>query len=253
MLKKKLVPLSSGKSVRKPLGGKTSMMPKKRHEEELDEDEESNIDEDEESDESEAEEETEVVTKQARRKLTRREEPEEEEEESEPAPKRKGLVSKGKQATSKKSPLERAFANVPASGDTIIKPGRYDMIVKEITLQPFVQGKGQKARAKFIVCDADYAESPVTFWYNLIGKDGEPNEWGIQIFRTEMAKLGYEVGTEVTEEEIEEMFDEITKERPGIVAKLSYREWNGRDLAVIDIQGESDSEEIQEYRDNIPF
>jgi hypothetical protein len=237
MLKKKLV--QSGKLVNK------KPMLAKKHEEELEDDETSNVVETEDEEDVEEDE----------------EEDSDDEKEETPPPKKKGLLAKkGSTSTStstnkasKKSPLERAFANVPSSNDAVIRPGKYEMIIKEIVLQPYQEGKGQKARAKFIVCDPDYVEMPVTIWYNLIGKDGEPSEFGISIFRQEMAKLGYEVGTQVTEEEIEEMFEEVTKDRPGIVASLSYREWQGRDLAVVNIAGTSTSDVIEEYKDQIPF
>ena len=256
MLKKKLAPIS-GKSANKPLA---RPMPNKRREEELEDEEATNIEDeetDEETNEVEEEEEETETAPVAKKKLVRKvvEEEEEEEEEEAPRLKKKKLapINRQKATASKKSPLERAFSNVPASGAAIIKTGKYEMLVKEVVLQPYVDGKGQKARAKFMICDTELEAPTITFWYNLVDKEGEANEFGLQIFRQEMAKLGYDVGNEVTEEEIEEMFDEVTKERPGVVAKLSYREWQGRDIPVVEIQGTSDSDTIEEFRDNLPF
>ena len=108
--------------------------------------------------------------------------------------------------------LAKAFDNVPLTNNSTVKAGKYEAIIKEMVLQPYEEGKGQKVRIKYDLCDPEFTEDNViTDWRTIVAKDGEANEVGIRLFKQELAKLGYEV----TFDELEQCFEQISEGKAG--------------------------------------
>lgn len=178
-----------------------------------------------------------------------KEEDEEEDEEETPRPTKK----KGKA----KSALARAFAAVPLSGNSIMKAGLYLAIVRSFILQP-PDARGISVRINVELCDPEIEEADRhrVDWRKIIDADGQPVGGGIRAFANDLAHLGYEIPDidEDFEDNLQAIFDEIGKERPGINLKVFNQRGNdGTEYAHFAIQGVSEDEVIEEYKNNIPF
>lgn len=251
MLRKKLVPkqiLSSKKLAPKSTGVRRKLPAPPPEDEDEDEEE---VEEEVEEEEEEAPVVKKKVKPLAKRRVVEEEdedEDEEEEEESIPTMISRKLKDKKKAKSKGASALANAFDNVPLTNNSTVKAGKYEAIIKEMVLQPYEEGKGQKIRIKYELCDPEYTEdNELTDWRTIVAKDGEANEVGIRLFKQELARLGYEV----TFDELEECFEQITDEKPGIMVKVSYREWQGNDFLQTSIDDLCDNDVVQEYKDTI--
>jgi hypothetical protein len=177
---------------------------------------------------------------------------EDEEGEEEPEPvlaKRKAtaLPKKGKSA------LAKAFDSVPLSNSADdIPAGPHEVIIREATVRPFVEDRGQAIIFRYEFCEEKYAGQQMTHWFNVIDKSGEPVDWMINNLRVALAKLGIEV----TGDELEETIQEINDSRPhlGVLLKLTYSQGkDGNTYPRFAIQGPCDNDVIEGYRDNIPY
>jgi hypothetical protein len=185
--------------------------------------------------------------------------PEYDEEEMEPSSKvsstNKFKKKFGAKKVSKHGSLAGAFKKIPMSNNAEdVPPGPHDAIITEFVLQDQTE-KGQSARLKFALCEEEFeGKNELTTWFKLLGTKTdpeEPNEWGIKNFKTNLARLGYEPD-DMELDEIEELLKEITKERPGVIISVTYQA-GFEDFPRIKIEGESDSEVIQAYKDSIPY
>lgn len=242
MLKKKLgSKLTESNSVKK--------LPKRPPVEDLEDDEEVAVEEVEEGEEEEEEDEGTVPLPKKKLGAAKRVDDDDEEEVK---PKKKATLLADKKPK-KKSALAAAFASTPLSNNADdIPAGKYEAIVRDFVLQD-PDAKGQSARIHFALCSPDFSESnQITQWFKLLDSDEEPVEGGIKALGASLAKLGYDMPDD--EDNLEEVFQEITNEKPGVLVKVSYsKDSNGNTWQRAVIQGLCDNEVVQEYKDNVQF
>jgi hypothetical protein len=183
------------------------------------------------------------------------EEPEDVEEvEEEPAVAKKKPLKKIMEKP--KSALAKAFAAVPLSNNaTGIKAGTYEGIIRSIVLQE-PDSKGQSVRINAELCGEEFEDAnQLVDWRKLISGDGEAVTGGIRALGNDLARLGYEfpdTGGDF-DENLEAIFDAITKERPGVILKVTYQHVNGVDYQHFQVQGECDNDVVRAYKDNVPY
>lgn len=179
---------------------------------------------------------------------------EDEEIDEEEAPPVKKVMKTAKPAT--KSALAKAFSAVPMSNNaTSIKAGTYEAIIRSFVLQA-PDAKGQSVRINAELCGEDFAEAnQLVDWRMLINKDGDAVMGGIRALGNDLARLGYEIPTidEDFDENLEATFEAITKEKPGVLLKVTYQHANGVDYQHFAVQGECDNEVVQAYKENTPY
>lgn len=180
-----------------------------------------------------------------------REGEEEGDEEKEQATVKKGAtVLKGKPA-GKKSALAAAFDRIPLTNNADqIPAGTYEAIIRDIVMQE-PDAKGQSVRVHFELCASEFEDgNNITSWFKIVDSEGESVDGGIRALKQSLAKLGYEVSGV----ELEECFDEISKEKPGVVLKVSYaQDAQGNTWQRAAIQSTCDNEVVAAYKDNIPY
>lgn len=154
---------------------------------------------------------------------------------------------------SKKGSLEERF-NAIASATGFanaenIPPGKYEAIVSEGVYQA-PDAKGQSVRLRFDLCDPDYKDqNQIAQWYRILDADNEPFVGGIKALAFQFAKLGYEL----TLSGIEEDLAKITEDKPGVLVKVSYRDYQGAQYPKVNIEGLCDNDVVQEYKDSVPY
>jgi hypothetical protein len=177
-------------------------------------------------------------------------EPEEDEEEVLPTKRAKILGKKGG-TSSRKDAITKAFANTPLSNNEEDLPkGLYDAILSELVLQDFEDGKGQFVRTKYELCTPDFEGRIIPQWWKILDKDGKPIEFPFQMMKEALAKLGY---NPKDYDELQEVCEEVTDQKPGVSIKISYQEYQGSERVRVTIQGEQDNDVIQEYKDSVPY
>lgn len=181
------------------------------------------------------------------------EDDEEVDEEEAPAPKK---VIKPIAKPAKKSALAKAFAAVPMSNNaTSIKAGTYEALIRSFVLQA-PDAKGQSVRINAELCGEDFSEAnQLVDWRMLINKDGDAVMGGIRALGNDLARLGYDVPEqdEDFDENLEATFEAITKEKPGVLLKVTYQHANGVDYQHFSVQGPCDNEVVQAYKENTPY
>lgn len=222
-----------------PVVSKGKILPKKKVVASVDEDEEVDEEVDDEVEDDEGEEEAPVVSK------------------GKIIPK-KGLAvtKKGSNIRKNVSPLAAAFAAVPLTNNaTDIKAGTYEAIIRAIVLQD-ADAKGQSVRVNVELCAPEFSEAnQLVDWRKIINADGDAVGGGIRALGQDLARLGYEVPTpdEDFEENLEAIFDEITKEKPGVIVKVTYQNVGGTSYQHFSIHGPCDNEVVEAYKDNVPY
>lgn len=168
------------------------------------------------------------------------------EEEAAPVSKRKPL---GGKVAKKVSNLADVFDSVPMSNNaTDVPTGKYEAIIRDVVLQE-PDAKGQSARMHFELCDPDFAEAnSVTTWFKILDANGEPVRGGVIALKTTLAKLGYEPAGD----EIEECFEEITGDNPGVILSISYTP-DSNHYQRVKVDSAADNEVIQAYKDNVAY
>jgi hypothetical protein len=138
----------------------------------------------------------------------------------------------------------------PSNNADSIPPAKYEAIIKDAVLQK-PDAKGQSARFHYELCSPDFADqNSVTTWFKIFDTDGEVVAGGIRALKQTLAKLGYDP----TFDELEECFEQITEERPGVLLKISYTKDNaGNEWQRAVLEDLCDNEVVQAYKDNIPY
>jgi hypothetical protein len=183
-------------------------------------------------------------------KLASKETPEEDESEMPETPKHT-LKKKPVLASKQKSGLAAAFDAVPISNNAKnIPPGTYEAIIRRFVIQQ-PDAKGQSARIEYELCDPEFQgkENSVTGWFKLLEPDLRTPGGGMKPFKIALAKLGYEPENS---EEAEACLQEITENNPGVLIKITYDD-NYPDYPRTRIESESDSEVVENYRDNVVY
>ena len=218
--------------VKKPLPPK----PKDYDEEEEEVEEEAEVDEEEVIDEEEEEEEA-AATIPFAKATTKSKLP--------PLPTPSKTVSK-----KGNSPLADAFNKVKSSkGASDIPAGKYEAIIRAFVLQP-PDAKGQSARVKFELCDPQFKDNnTIPQWFKLLNAQDEEVAGGIWALEQALAKLGYDISGD----ELEECFEQISEENPGVIIKVSYDNVDGTRWQRAVIQGLCNNALVQEYKENQPF
>lgn len=161
---------------------------------------------------------------------------EEEEEETEGA---------GVGAGKKRGSWAGAFDSVPLSNNAEVSPGVYEAIVRKVLLQPQDE-RGQSVRFNCELCSPEFeGKNSIAIWFQILDKDGEPKEGGIKALRFTLARLGYEPSAD----ELEEAFEEINEEQPGILLE-AYHNQGYTNYRVKDV---CDNDVVEAYKDNIPY
>jgi hypothetical protein len=175
--------------------------------------------------------------------------------EEEEAPRKREKVTagarKGKVLPKKRKGLASAFDRIPLTNNADEVPaGQYEAIVRDVVLQE-ADSKGQSVRMHFELCDPQFAEANnITQWFKIVDAQGESVDGGIRALKQALAKLGYEPSGE----ELEECFEEISGDKPGVVLKVSYsKDDSGNTWQRAIIQAPCDNEVVAEYKDNVPY
>ena len=182
-------------------------------------------------------------------------EDEDEEGEEEEAPRKREKVTAGagkaKAPPKKRKGLASAFDRIPLTNNADEVPaGQYEAIVRDVVLQE-ADSKGQSVRMHFELCDPQFAEANnITQWFKIVDAQGESVDGGIRALKQALAKLGYEPSGE----ELEECFEEISGDKPGVVLKVSYsKDDSGNTWQRAIIQAPCDNDVVAEYKDNVAY
>jgi hypothetical protein len=137
----------------------------------------------------------------------------------------------------------------PGSGGGItaddVPPGRYTAIISGAILQDMNEN-GQSLRLVFDLCDDAVAGTEVPTWFKFYRADGTINEFAIGLWKTTLAKLGYQ---DVKEAELPELLEQVTVDRPGVIVKVSYQNVQGRIYPRVDVEGLCDNDIVAAYKD----
>jgi hypothetical protein len=178
--------------------------------------------------------------------------PPEEEEEDEIKPKSKVAAGRGPDVSAgKKKSLAQAFDEVPASNNADnTPPGKYEAILKDVVMQA-KDAKGQSVRMHFELCGDGFQDrNSVTTWFKVFDPEENTVQGGIRALKQTLAKLGYEP----TFDELDECFEQITQEKPGVLLKISYsKDAQGNEWQRAVVEDLCDNEIIAAYKDNVPY
>lgn len=165
---------------------------------------------------------------------------------------KKGAALLPKKATGKKNLLAAAFDRIPLTNNADeIPAGTYEAIVRDIVLQE-PDNKGQSVRIHFELCNPEFKETgnSITQWFKIVDARGESVDGAIRALKAALAKLGYEPSGE----ELEECFEQITDEKPGVLVKVSYsKDEAGNVWQRANIQGQCDNDIVMQYKDDMPY
>jgi hypothetical protein len=173
--------------------------------------------------------------------------------EEEVTPKKgKGAAILGKK-NSQSGSLAKAFDSVPTtSSQSTVPSGRYEAIAKvNISQKELVI----RWIWNFELCSEDFerGQNRVPAFRRLQNADGEREtheEIAIKTLRQELAIIGY---PDLKGSQLEECADEINNDPPGVIIRVSYRQWQGRDIQEAEIVDECNNDVVQAYKDNVPY
>jgi hypothetical protein len=126
-----------------------------------------------------------------------------------------------------------------------LDPGRYEAVIILATLQD-KNDSGQSLRLNLVLCDESIVNNDLPTWFKLYRADDSLNEFGVQMWKATLARLGYQ---DVPEAELPQLLAQITADRPGVVVKVGYKTDKGRTFQRVDIEGTCDSDVIARYKE----
>jgi hypothetical protein len=147
--------------------------------------------------------------------------------------------------------LAQAFDDVPMSNNADnLPPGKYEAIIKDVVMQA-KDAKGQSVRMHFELCSPNLAEAnSITTWFKIADADEQIVGGGIRALKQTLAKLGYEA----TFDDLEECFEQITEEKPGVLLKISYsKDAQGNEWQRAVVEDLCDNDIVAAYKDNVPY
>lgn len=134
------------------------------------------------------------------------------------APSRSSRKSGGEEETSSGMSKADIFDKTKATGS--VDAGKYEAIIDEFVLQK-PNEKGQSARIKFkIASEGDAQGQTATQWYKMFEAD-ETAAKGLEFLKKDLAILGYD---DVKFGELEDVFEEITDQHPGVVLTVVHKD-----------------------------
>jgi len=148
--------------------------------------------------------------------------------------------------------LTAAFDSVPLSNSASeIPAGKYEGIITRVTLQN-PDAKGRSVRVNFELCDPRFEnKNQLVTWFKILESDlRTPVAGGVKALKIMLGKLGYDPKGS----EMEQAFDEISQDQPGVMLRINYAE--GSDGIVyqrIIVDGLCDNEVVETYKDKIPY
>jgi len=154
-----------------------------------------------------------------------------------------------KKSLKKKGSLAKAFESVPLTNNAEDVEGKHEAILAEAFIaEP--KANGQFCFFKYQLCEEEFAgKNELTKGYKLLDAEMEPIEFPIRQLKQDLAKLGYEPESL---EECEEILEEITKEKPGVLITVTPQK-EYPEFPRIKIEGPCDNEIVEAYKDNIAF
>lgn len=104
-----------------------------------------------------------------------------------------------------------AFDKASVSLD--VDAGKYEALIIEAVLQPFVKGKGQSVRFKYEVADdGDMQGKRQAQWYSILDENKQPMT-GLSFLKRDLAMLGFE---SIKGRDIPEALKQIEHDQPGV-------------------------------------
>jgi hypothetical protein len=147
------------------------------------------------------------------------------------------------------TPKQRGYDDIKPGGGNAndIPPGRYEAILLGAILQEPTEN-GQSLRLNFKLCTEDLVTNEVPTWFKFYRGDGSINEFAISLWKTALVRLGYK---DVKEEDLPELLEQLSEDRPGAVIKISYQTVKGyaNPLQRVEVEGPCDNDVIASYRD----
>jgi hypothetical protein len=144
----------------------------------------------------------------------------------------------------------------PGSSSSEIPQGRYEAIVRGVTMQE-PNDHGQSIRVNFEICSDAFAGTSVPTWFKIYQPDGTIVPFAVELWKRMLARLGYE---DVLESELPQLLDQISADMPGAVIKVSYQKSkkDGNTYQRVEVDQPCDNAVIQRYkedniRDDIPY
>lgn len=158
-----------------------------------------------------------------------------------PASKKSGRSEKAEGGSMSKAD---AFKRAKATGS--VSAGKYIAVIDEFVLQK-PDEKGQSARIKYkIVTEGDDQGQTVTQWYKLFEADESPAR-GLEFLKKDLLILGHD---DVEFDDLENVFEEITGEHPGVAITVKHNEG----FINVYLQGlVEDSDEVAKFLENNPY
>ena len=182
--------------------------------------------------------------------------PYEEEEESETSPPSqqpaaaKPSVSGG--APTHFANTSDAYNSVTAGGaSSELKPGKYEAVVFNAVLEEPSE-RGQSIRLNFALADEQFGGREMfPSWYKLFNPDQSPNMGGIRAWKDTVTRLGYD--SSIPFDEVPQLLETIADDKPGVVINVKYRDWQGRKLMNIFVEGLCDNDVIAQFKEKQAF
>jgi hypothetical protein len=146
------------------------------------------------------------------------------------------------------SPKRVSYDSIKAGGGKTandIPPGRYEAIVAGVTLQDMNEN-GQSLRINFELCSEDVENGDLPTWFKFYRGDGSVNEFAIGLWKTTLAKLGYQ---DVKEAELPELLEQISADKPGVIVLVTYQNVKGVNYQRVNVESLCDNDVVARYKD----
>jgi hypothetical protein len=127
-----------------------------------------------------------------------------------------------------------------------IPPGRYEAVLMGAILQDPTES-GQSLRLNFELCTDEFNDNSVPTWFKFYRGDGSINEFAIGLWKTTLARLGYQ---DVKESELPDLLEQITADRPGVIVKISYQNVKGTNYQRVEVEGPCDNATVAAYKES---